>query len=132
MPVPLSALEQQRSSLLQQISELGDFRPGSITGTRRRWGTPSCHCHRANDPGHLPHLRFTYKVDGKSMTERLRQPCRTKEGRSRSRRLPPLSAVEPILCGVNEKICRARRVEETLSPQGKKRSKPSSKKLPRK
>jgi hypothetical protein len=33
MSTPISTLEQQRSALLQQISELGDFRPGSITGT---------------------------------------------------------------------------------------------------
>src|SRR5580658_4855094 len=75
MPVPLSALEQQRSSLLQQIGELGDFRPGSITGTGGRCGSPGCHCHRPNDPGHRPHPRLTYKVNGKSVTESFATPA---------------------------------------------------------
>jgi hypothetical protein len=33
MPESLAELEQQRATMLQQISELEDFRPGSITGT---------------------------------------------------------------------------------------------------
>jgi hypothetical protein len=33
MPQSLHELEQQRAALLQQISGLGDFRAGSITGT---------------------------------------------------------------------------------------------------
>ena len=62
----VSALEQQRASLLQQISQLPDLRPGSITGTAGRCGSPTGHCHRPNDPGHSPHLRLTYKLDGKT------------------------------------------------------------------
>src|SRR5580704_4112379 len=75
MPIPISTLEQRRSSLLQQISDLGDFRPGSITGTGGRCGNPGCHCHRDNDPGHAPHPRLTYKVDGKSVTESFASPA---------------------------------------------------------
>jgi len=40
MPTSLTQLEQQRAGLLQQISELGDFRPGSITGTGVGVATP--------------------------------------------------------------------------------------------
>ena len=49
MPPALSELERQREALLQQISELGDFRPGSLTGTGGRCGNPGCHCHRPKD-----------------------------------------------------------------------------------
>ncbi len=38
----LSALEQQRTCLLQQLSQLPDLRPGSITGTGDRCGSPTC------------------------------------------------------------------------------------------
>ena len=31
MPDPLAAFVDEKSSLLRQISELGDFQPGSIT-----------------------------------------------------------------------------------------------------
>ncbi|MGH9584446.1 MAG: DUF6788 family protein [Bryobacteraceae bacterium] len=55
MSLSLAELEQQRTALARQISELGDFRPGSITGTGDRCGSRGCHCHRRKDPGHAPH-----------------------------------------------------------------------------
>jgi len=71
MPASLSELEQRRAALLQHISELGDLRPGSITGTGGRCGNRGCHCHRPNDAGHSPHPRLTYKVAGKTATGEL-------------------------------------------------------------
>jgi hypothetical protein len=53
----LPALEQQRESLLQEISQLPDLRPGSITGTGGRCGSPTCHCHRPSLNGLLRHRR---------------------------------------------------------------------------
>jgi hypothetical protein len=38
------ALEKDRSEVLQQITQLGDFRPGSIVGTMGRCNKPNCHC----------------------------------------------------------------------------------------
>ena len=61
MPDSLSVLEAERRSILQQISELGDFRPGSITATQGRCGNPHCHCHQPGEAGHGPTLRLTYK-----------------------------------------------------------------------
>ena len=75
MPDSISALEQQRTSILHRISELGDLRPGSITGTGGRCGNPTCHCHQPNDPGHAPHPRLTYKRDGKTVTESFPSPA---------------------------------------------------------
>jgi Family of unknown function (DUF6788) len=48
-----------------------DMRPGSIVGAIRRCGKPGCHCARADDPGHGPNLRITYKLHGKTVTEAL-------------------------------------------------------------
>jgi hypothetical protein len=69
MSYSLPALEAQRQALLDQISGLGDFRPGSITTTCGRCGNPRCHCHKPNDPGHGPNDRLTYKRKGKTVTE---------------------------------------------------------------
>src|SRR6266851_7951724 len=69
MPQSLADLEQQRAAVLRQISELEDFRAGSITSTGGRCGNPGCHCHRPDDPGHGPFYRLTRKVNGKSITE---------------------------------------------------------------
>ena len=130
MSIPISTLEQQRSSLLQQISELGDFRPGSITGTGGRCGTPTCHCHRANDPGHTPHPRLTYKENGKSVTESFASPAAQGKAETEVAAFREYQQLSRSFVVVNEQICRTRPVEETLTPQEKKRPKPSSKKLP--
>ena len=99
MSTPLSVLEQRRSSLLQQISELGDFRPGSITGTGGRCGTPSCHCHRDNDPGHAAHPRLTYKSDGKTVTESFPSPAAQRKAEAEIADVPPVPGIEPLLRG---------------------------------
>ena len=67
---PLVQLEklEQRTAVLQQISGLGDFRRGSVTTTSGTCGTPSCHCHKPNDPGHGPTFRLTYKLHGKTVS----------------------------------------------------------------
>ena len=36
MPVPLSSLIEERSKLLRQVVELGDFQPGSISSPTRK------------------------------------------------------------------------------------------------
>ena len=132
MQIPLSALEQRRSSLLQQISGLGDFRPGLISGTGGRCGNPGCHCHRDNDPGHAPHLRLTYKVNGKSRTESFASPAAQRKAEAEVAAFRQYQQLSRSFVDVNEQICRARPVEETLTPQEKKRPKQSSKKSPKK
>lgn len=132
MPASLSTLEQQRSSLLQQISELGDFRPGSITGTGGRCGSPSCHCHRPNDPGHAPHPRLTYKVNGKTVTECFPSPAAQRKAETEIAAFRQYQELSRSFVAINEEICQARPLEETLTPEEKKRRKPSSKKSLRK
>src|SRR6267378_3754737 len=69
MPESLSDLEQRRERIAQRIAELGDLRPGSITGTSGRCGKPECHCHQPGQPGHGPNFRLTYKLDGKTISQ---------------------------------------------------------------
>jgi hypothetical protein len=67
MPESLSTLEQQRSAILTQILELGDFRSGSITAISGRCGKPTCRCHQDGQSGHGPNYRLTRKVNGKTI-----------------------------------------------------------------
>lgn len=127
MPISISTLEQQRSSLLQQISELGDFRPGSITGTGGRCGTPTCHCHLPNDPGHAPHSRLTYKVNGKTVTESFSSPAAQRKVETEVAAFRQYQELSRSYVTVNEEICKARPIQESLTPQEKKRRKPSNK-----
>jgi len=124
----LAALEQHRSSILTQILELGDFRSGSITTISGRCGKPNCRCHLPNQPGHGPNFRLTRKVDGKTVSEtfstaaELRKAQREVEAYHRFRQL------SQELLEVNERICRARPREDSVSPQEKKRPKRSVRK----
>jgi len=127
MPASLADWQQQRAAILQQISDLEDFRPGSITGTGGRCGNPGCHCHRPNDPGHSPHPRLTYKVVGKTVTESFATPAAQRKAEREVAAFRRYRQLERSFVEVNEKICRARPVEETLSSQEKKRRRPSNK-----
>jgi hypothetical protein len=124
----LSNLEHQRSDILMRILQLGDFRSGSITAINGRCGKSSCHCHQPGQPGHGPNFRLTRKVEGKTVSEsfssagELRKAQREVEAFHRFRQL------SQDLLEVNERICRARPVEETVSPEEKKRPKRSAKK----
>jgi len=124
----LAALEQQRSSILTQILHLGDFRSGSITTISGRCGKLNCRCHLPNQPGHGPNFRLTRKVDGKTVSEtfstaaELRKAQREVEAYHRFRQL------SQELLEVNERICRARPREDSVSPQEKKRPKRSVRK----
>ena len=62
----LQALELERAELRQKFLAVGDLRPGIDYRHNSRCGKPSCHCAKANDPGHDPQFRLTRKVNGKS------------------------------------------------------------------
>ena len=59
MSDPLLVLIDERSALLRQVAELGDFQPGSISSPTMRCGKPSCHCAKPDDPGHGPYYQLT-------------------------------------------------------------------------
>ena len=128
MPQSLPELEQQRTALLQEISELGDFRAGSITGTGGRCGNPNCHCHRLKDPGHSPHPRLTYKRNRKTVTESFVSPGAQRKAEREIEAFRRWQQLSRAYVEINEQICQARPVEETRTPQEKKRRRPSSKK----
>lgn len=112
MPDSLPALEQQRGSLLRQISELEDFRPGSITTTTGRCGNPHCHCHQANHPGHGPNPRLTYKVDGKTVTESFPNPAAQRKVEREIAEHRKWQQLSRDFVEVNTAICRQRPVPE--------------------
>jgi hypothetical protein len=125
LPNPIPSLEQQRSSILSQIVELGDFRSGSITAIKGRCGKPNCHCHQPGQPGHGPNFRLTRKVNGKSVSESFASAAELRKAQREVEAFHRFRELSQQLLEVNEKICRARPVEDTLSPEEKKRPKRS-------
>jgi hypothetical protein len=126
MPQSLAELERQRSLFLHQLSQLGDLRPGSVTGIVRRCGKPTCHCAQPDDPGHGPTLRLTYKVQGKTISEALPTPISVRKAEREIAAFRKFQELSRSFLEVNEKICRLRPLEGTLSPQEKKRRRPSN------
>jgi hypothetical protein len=124
----LVALEQQRSAILSRIVELGDFRSGSITAISGRCGKPECRCHQPGQPGHGPNFRLTRKVNGKSVSETFASPAELRKAQLEVEAFHRFRELSRELLEVNEDICRARPVEDTLTPQEKKRRKGSGRK----
>jgi hypothetical protein len=126
LPDSLATLEQQRSSILTQILELGDLRSGSITAIHGRCGKPNCHCHQPGQPGHGPNFRLTRKIDGKTVSESFSSAAELRKAQREVEAFHRFRQLSQELLEVNEKICRARPVADITTPQEKKRRKPSS------
>jgi len=128
LPDTLSSLEQQRSDILMRILHLGDFRSGSITAIKGRCGKTNCHCHRPGQPGHGPNFRLTRKVDGKTVSENFSSAAELRKAQREVEVFHRFRQLSQDLLEVNERICRARPVEDALSPEEKKRPRRSTKK----
>jgi hypothetical protein len=125
----LVAIEQQRSAILSRIVDLGDFRSGSVTAISGRCGKPECRCHQPNQSGHGPNFRLTRKVNGKSVSETFASPAELRKAQREVEAFHRFRELSRELLEINEKICRARPVEDTLTPQEKKRRRRSVRKL---
>jgi hypothetical protein len=128
LPNSLSTLEQQRSDILTRILQLGDFRSGSITAIKGRCGKSNCRCHQPGQPGHGPNFRLTRKVAGKTVSESFSSAAELRKAQREVQTFHRFRQLSQDLLEVNERICRARPVEGTLSPEEKKRRKRSAKK----
>jgi len=125
----IQSLERRRSEIAQQISGLGDFRPGSVTAIRKKCGKSNCCCVEEQHPGHGPHWRLTYKVDGRTQTESLTGEAipKAEDEIAEFRRFQQLSRE---FVEVNTRICQLRPVEPA-GGEKKKRPKPSRRKSPK-
>jgi hypothetical protein len=130
MPQSVADLEQRRAKLIAEMSYLHDLRPGCITGIIRRCGKPTCHCAKAGDPGHGPTLRLTYKAEGKTISEALPTSAAVRKVEREISEFRRYQQISRDFIDVNERICQLRAVEESLTPQEKKRPKRSVRKSP--
>jgi len=112
MPDDLATLETERSKLLEGFLSLGDLRPGCITAVARRCGKPSCHCAKANDPGHDPQFRLTRRLAGKTVTETFPNPAALRKAQREVAEFRRFQKRSQDLIALNGKICRLRPVEQ--------------------
>ena len=62
----IEQLESKRTSLLNRIAKIRDFRPGSLSPNPRKCGKPACRCATDDDFLH-PGWQLSRKVDAKSV-----------------------------------------------------------------
>jgi len=112
MPLSLPELEQRREVIVQQVSQLGDLRPGSITSTSGRCGKPECRCHQPDAPGHGPNFRLTYKIEGKTISESLPTWAARRKAQREVAEFRRFQKLSREFVETNAAICRARPAEE--------------------
>ena len=64
----LELLRRKRDSIRDELAQVGDLRPGSLTERFRKCGKPSCHCAKQGARGHGPSFSLTHPVKGKTIT----------------------------------------------------------------
>ena len=65
----LDKLQAQKEKILQQISELDDFRQGSLSPRYRKCGKSYCHCAKKGSKGHGPLWMTTRSLRGKTISK---------------------------------------------------------------
>lgn len=122
MPHSLSDLEQRREAIAQEIGQLSDLRPGSITSTSGRCGKVECRCHQPGQPAHGPNFRLTYKVGGKTISESLPTPAARRKAEREVAEFRRFQRLSREFVETNAAICRARPAEpEPAADREKKR-----------
>jgi hypothetical protein len=115
-------LEQRRSELLQQVAQLGDLRPGSVTGFMRRCGKPTCHCAQPESPGHGPSYRLSHYVEGKQVSESLASAAARRKAEREVAEYKRFQELSRAFVAVNEQICALRPVDEDAAPTPQKKN----------
>lgn len=108
MPTTLERLEQKRTALYQQLQNLGDFRPGTISVNFRKCGKKGCACAHPAHPGHGPQYLWNTTSGGRSRAQNLRLGPELEKARREVKNHQTFLRLCRELAELNEKICRVR------------------------
>jgi hypothetical protein len=112
MKESLGALESLRNDLARRLSELGDFRRGSVSVNYRKCGKPNCACAQPNHSGHGPQYLWNATIRGKSVAQNLRLGPELEKVTKEVENYRHFVKLCKQLIEVNEKICRLRPVAQ--------------------
>ena len=73
MAVSAESLEKRIQSLKQQISQLGDLRPGALSKQYNICGNPNCRCKADPPVKHGPYYQISFTRHGKSSSQFVRE-----------------------------------------------------------
>jgi len=119
----LPELEAERDRLYAQLSEVGDFRRGSVSENYRKCGRPNCACAVPDHPGHGPRFLWTRTARGRGTVGRQLAAAEVEKVRREVTRHAEFTAISEQIAEVNEKICETRPVasiDAPSAPEGEK------------
>ena len=128
----LAWLERRRAELFALISQVGDFRRGSLNAVWRRCGKPNCACAQPGHRGHGPQWNLTRRIGGKTVNVHLKPgPELEKVQREVAEHQRFADLVEEV-SQVSEAICArpVRAGSAPLPPGGKRGSRRGSRRSP--
>jgi hypothetical protein len=68
----LARLESRRGDVLAELTQVGDFRRGSLSAVFRKCGKPNCACAAPGHRGHGPQWNLTRRAGGRTVTLHLK------------------------------------------------------------
>ena len=104
----LQELEAERERLYAQLSQVGDFRRGSVSENWRRCGKPNCACAAPDHPGHGPRFLWTRSEGRRKRVGRQLAAGEVEKVRREIARHAEFTAAVGQIIEVNEAICEAR------------------------
>lgn len=107
MPIDpdFEALLLRRDQLKEQISNIGEMRPGSLAIRFRKCGKPTCHCAKKGAKGHGPCYSLTHAVSGKTSTRVIPQGPAVELTRQQMAEYQRFRELVQDLVAVSEQIC---------------------------
>src|SRR5215467_2792347 len=108
LPDDLAGLERRRAELYEQLSQVGDFRRGTLRAVRRKCGRPNCACAQPGHPGHGPQYNLSRSVGGRTVTLHLKPGPELDKITAEVAEYERFRALVGQVTEINEEICQAR------------------------
>jgi len=108
LPDGLAGLERRRTELYEQLSQVGDFRRGTLRAVRRKCGRLNCACAQPGHPGHGPQYNLSRSVGGRTVTRHLKPGPELDKVTAEVAEYERFRALVGEVTEVNEEICEAR------------------------
>ena len=120
LPDDLAGLERRRAGLYEELSQVGDFRRGSLNQVRRKCGRPNCACAQPGHLGHGPQYNLSRSVGGRTVTRHLKPGPELEKITREVAEYERFRELVGQVTEVNEEICGARPVTPSAgqSPAG--------------
>ena len=110
MAESLVVLEERRHQLYEQLTSIGDFRPGMISARYRKCGRGNCACAQPGHAGHGPQYLWNTTQRGRSRAQNLHLGPQLQQVESELANYRRFVALCGEIVAVNEQICRLRPV----------------------